>query len=178
LVEFALILPVFMAIVLGMFTGGIAYNTKQGLTSGAREGSRYGATLPVLSSPCASASGATNLDQWLKCVSDITVNAAAGELTANSGGRTVCVAYVNDGTSTGSNDVTKFREVTDSGGSEVVATGSTDCFARYSLAADGLTGKRRVQVVVKRTKKLEAVLITQTLNLSSASVTPFEPVPS
>src|SRR5438105_9682196 len=37
LVEFALILPVFMMLVLGTFTGGLAYSTKQEITSAARE---------------------------------------------------------------------------------------------------------------------------------------------
>lgn len=47
LVEFALILPVFMALVLGMFTGGVAYNRKLSMTNAVREGARFGATLPA-----------------------------------------------------------------------------------------------------------------------------------
>ena len=47
LVEFALLLPVFMALILGMFSGGIAYNQKLDLTHATREGARYGATVAV-----------------------------------------------------------------------------------------------------------------------------------
>src|SRR5688500_18036442 len=47
LVEFALILPVFMMLLLGMFTGGMAYNRRLTITSAAREGGRYAATLPT-----------------------------------------------------------------------------------------------------------------------------------
>src|SRR5207253_7197551 len=46
LVEFALILPVFMMLVLGTFTGAIAYNQKADLSHAANEGARYGGTLP------------------------------------------------------------------------------------------------------------------------------------
>ena len=45
LVEFALLLPVFMMLVLGMFSGGQAYNKKLDVTSATREGARFGATL-------------------------------------------------------------------------------------------------------------------------------------
>lgn len=47
LVEFALILPVFMMLILGMFSGGIALNDKQQMTHAVREGARYGATFPT-----------------------------------------------------------------------------------------------------------------------------------
>ena len=40
LVEFTLILPVFMMMVLGTFTGAIAYNQKLDLAHAAREGAR------------------------------------------------------------------------------------------------------------------------------------------
>ena len=46
LVEFALILPLLMMIVFGSLTAGLAYQEKQDLLQIAREGARYGATLP------------------------------------------------------------------------------------------------------------------------------------
>ena len=45
LVEFALILPLLMMLILGMFSGGIAYNRKNSMTNAVREGARYGATI-------------------------------------------------------------------------------------------------------------------------------------
>ena len=50
LVEFALILPVLMALILGMFTGGLAYNRKISMTNAVREGARFGATIPYSTS--------------------------------------------------------------------------------------------------------------------------------
>jgi Flp pilus assembly protein TadG len=47
LVEFALILPVFMMLLLGMFSGGVVLNDKQELTHAVREGARYGAAIPA-----------------------------------------------------------------------------------------------------------------------------------
>lgn len=46
LVEFALILPVFVMLLFGMITGGLALNEKQQMTHATREGARYAATVP------------------------------------------------------------------------------------------------------------------------------------
>jgi hypothetical protein len=174
-IEFALTLPALMCIVLGSLTGGIAFNTKQDIGTAAREGARYGATLPVATSPCPSASGSSDLDQWLKCVSDITVNASSGSLTTGKSGRYVCVSYVYPNGLANSNDVTKSRIVTDSGGAESVSTDSRDCFTINGLPADGLPAtKRRVQVVTRRTATLEALLFSTPVTLKGASATVFE----
>lgn len=45
LVEFALILPLFMTLILGMFTGGLAYMQKISMEDGVREGARFGSTM-------------------------------------------------------------------------------------------------------------------------------------
>ena len=47
LVELAIVLPLVIALILGLFTGGMAYNRKITIVNAAREASRYGATLPV-----------------------------------------------------------------------------------------------------------------------------------
>ena len=174
-IEFALTLPALMCIVLGSLTGGIAFNTKQDIGTAAREGARYGATLPVATSPCPSASSGTDLDQWLKCVSDITVNASAGSLATGKSGRYVCVSYVYPNGLANSNDVTKSRIVVDTGGSEYASTDTRDCFTINGLPADGLPAtKRRVQVVTRRTATLEAMVFTTPLTLKGASATVFE----
>jgi Flp pilus assembly protein TadG len=84
LVEFALILPVFMMLVLGMFSGGLAYNQKLGITHATREGARYGATVPVNQT---FSDGRT----WAQGVRDLVVERSAGDLTAD---QVVCVALV------------------------------------------------------------------------------------
>jgi Flp pilus assembly protein TadG len=45
LVEFAIIAPLVFALLLGMFTGGLAMSRKNSMTSAVREGARFGATL-------------------------------------------------------------------------------------------------------------------------------------
>ena len=47
MVEFALLLPLVMALLLGVFTGGHAYFQKISLVDAARDGARYGASLKV-----------------------------------------------------------------------------------------------------------------------------------
>src|SRR5262245_30517577 len=47
LIETALILPILVMLLLGLVSGGDAYQRKLSLQNGAREGARYGATLPV-----------------------------------------------------------------------------------------------------------------------------------
>src|SRR5258708_10200705 len=71
LVEFVFVLPVLMMILLGMFTGGLAWNRKLAVTNGVREGSRFGATLSVASSTCTSGTSGT-VDCWLSEVADVT----------------------------------------------------------------------------------------------------------
>jgi hypothetical protein len=148
-----LILPIFMMLILGMISGGIAYNQKQGLTSAAREAARYGATLPV-ESPCTPVS-----PDWLSCVSSDTVKAATGDLDVGVDGRRVCVTYIP------SSGLPSTR-VEDSTGS--VTTSSTPCFT------DGLSGKR-VQVMVSRRGKLEALFFTlKNITLTAKSVNRLE----
>ena len=44
-VEFALVLPILLALILGIVTAGLGYNNVLGLAEGVREGARFGATL-------------------------------------------------------------------------------------------------------------------------------------
>jgi Flp pilus assembly protein TadG len=82
IVEFALVLPVLLLLILGTFTAGIAYNRSQDLSHAAREASRFGATLPA---------GAT----WVSQVEAVAVANAAGSLEAGVAGRTICVALLD-----------------------------------------------------------------------------------
>jgi Flp pilus assembly protein TadG len=83
LVEFALILPVFMSLVLGLITGGAAYNRKLSMTSSVREGSRFAATL----------NGPTT-NGWAADVTSRTVELSGGDLTSSQ----VCVELLKVGT--------------------------------------------------------------------------------
>jgi Flp pilus assembly protein TadG len=163
LVEFALTLPLLVMFLLGMFTGGFAFNQKLAITNGVREGSRFGATLPVTSSSCGS--GAGTLNCWLQQVTDVTQQASEGEVGSSVATRNICVAYVFPN-GTAPNDATKKLTRTSTGDS--LASGST-CFT------DGRpNSERRVQVVASRQGRIEFLVATATPTLSSQSVTKFE----
>ena len=91
--EFALVLPLLMSLVLGIYTGGQAYTRKIGLVEAVREGARYGASLEM---------GALTTAAWEQKVIDRVVDASGGDLQSND----VCVDYVfaTGGTACGSLD--------------------------------------------------------------------------
>ena len=148
LVEFALVLPVFLMVVLGMLTGGLAYSRKLSIAQASREGARFGATLPITS--------AVPMTTWLTRVSDLTIASSDGELGADRPGRVVCVAYVSaSGTAT--------RRQT-------VGTASPVVESQPCIVNDGRSGEARVQVVAARTSELEVLVYSRTLTLSSHAV--------
>ena len=162
-VEFALVLPVLVMLMLGILTAGIAYNRKIAVTNGVREGSRYGATLPVASAPSCSLS--TQLECWLSQVATITQQASEGELGSSVATRQICVAYVYpNGTTT--NDQTW----------RIVRSESGDSFASGNCFADGRAddAERRVQVSASRDGEIEWAFGSTNVTLSSRSVTKFE----
>ena len=75
LVEFALVLPILAAFLLGTLSAGLAYNRNNSLNNAARESARYAATLPVDGS----------MSAWLTSVAAVAESAASGDLDA--GGR-------------------------------------------------------------------------------------------
>jgi Flp pilus assembly protein TadG len=152
LVEFALVLPVFMLLLLGMFTGGLAYSRKQSVASAAREGARYGATLPI--------TGSLPTDAWLAKVGALTIASSDGELEPDRPGRLVCIAHV-----TSSGTARRWQAV----GTAAPTLSNGTC-----LADDGRTGETRVQVVAQRTSELEALVFSRNLTLESHAVARFE----
>jgi Flp pilus assembly protein TadG len=150
LVEFALILPVFMMLVLGTFTGGLAYNQKLDLAHAAREGARYGATLPE--NQTSFTAPATN---WATAVQEVVVERSSGTLNTSQ----VCVALV-EGTP---------PVAVDSAHRVNLPSGQSNCYDDGS----GDTGKR-VQVSVARPATLEALVFTMNLTLSQRANAKFE----
>ena len=116
-VEFALTLPLLMCLILGVITGGITLNQKIAVTNGVREGSRFGATLSVVSG-CPS--GPATMTCWLTQVADVTQAAAEGELNNDVASRSICVAYVHPSETTIPTDRTT-RLVRDAAGDTVDA---------------------------------------------------------
>lgn len=169
-VEFALIVPLFFMLVMGMITGGFALDRKSTLTHAAREAARSGATLPTDGS-----SGVPNA--WFDEIADVAVESSVGSLGVGIPGRYVCVAYVGFRSRHGSTEDWTGKRV-ESGGTISYATGSvltpsTWCY-EDGRGTDG--AERRVQVVVKRDSDLSTVLWSQTLTLTSEAVQRFEAV--
>jgi hypothetical protein len=160
LVEFALVLPLILMLILGMVTAGIAYNEKMALAHAARESSRFGATLPV--------GNMGNLDAWLDAVKARAVADATGSLDPGTPGLWICVAYVYPNGS-GADDRT--RRVVDDGT-------PPDTYEYDDCYADGRPGdERRIQVQVRRDTELDALFFSTTVSLGSEAASRYESGP-
>lgn len=176
LVEFALVFPVFMTLVLGMFSGGLAYNRKLTLTNAAREAARYAATLDLTGQPWDTdgiAATAHSLDAWLYQVADAVQRNAENDLDAGVPALSICVAYVhpNGPTHTTDPDAAGHTLLRTNSGSSYGASGpAAQCFS------DGITDgdEKRVHVEVSRRSDLQLLFFDIAVTLSSESVMRFE----
>lgn len=150
LVEFALVFPVLMVLIVGMVTAGLALGQKNAVENAAREASRFGATLPVEST--------TN--DWLDAVSAAAISAATGELDDGVSGREICVALV--GTSTDG------IKTIDSAG--VATYGSSGNCPAMSCP----TTVPCVQVRLERDGEIEAIFVRHDFSLTGSSVSVYE----
>jgi hypothetical protein len=91
--EFAIVMPLLMALVLGVYTGGVAYTSKIAVVEAVREGARYGASLPM---------GTTPVSTWETGVRNRVVSASGDEVAFGD----VCVKFVlpTGGSDCGVND--------------------------------------------------------------------------
>jgi Flp pilus assembly protein TadG len=128
LVEFALVLPLLLTIVLGGISGGTVVSRKQTLTHAAREGARYGAIVAKNQcQPTSNCGGST----WAQLVQSAVVQRASGLVSSSQ----VCVALV-----TGSGTVV------DSSSDFTTRSDGTACYSD-----GGADGQPRVQVTITRT---------------------------
>ena len=81
--EFAIVVPLFLSLLFGVVTGGVAYSSKVGVIEAVREGARFGASLKL-------GSGPTAVADWEASVRNRVASASGGELTA----ATVCARLV------------------------------------------------------------------------------------
>ena len=145
LVEFALVLPLITALLLGLTTGGMAYNRKISLTNGLREGARFGATLD---GPTASG--------WATDVQSRSVELTQGDITASQ----VCVKLVKKGTG----DVYSSLP----SGAECVSSGEP------AMPTTAAAGDCVVKVWASRPDKLQAMFFTSALTLRASAVARYE----
>lgn len=173
LLEFAIVLPLFLMLVLGMVTGGRTYGQKNSISNATREASRQGATLPV------SASMAT----WLRTVVVQVRTNATGDLDDSVAGRRICVAYVHPAGDSGTVDPNDSTRSVVVGAGPIPAT-LTPVAGRCtnpdgSTFDDGIadTTQRRVNIVVSRSGEIETGVFRMPLTLQSRAATRFEAVP-
>ena len=157
LLEFAIILPIFMMLVLGMFSGGVAYNKKQEMTHASREGARFGATLRIVNTSTGTA--------WANSVRNVVVDQSNGELATGD----VCVAFVG-----GANGTSVYARADAPGQPYTTATSGfpQHCFDDNDTATSGY----RVHVAVRATAKIEALFFSIDRPLTSRSIARYERV--
>ena len=156
MVEFLLVMPILLAIVFATFTGAITYNNKLDLTQAAREGSRYGATIPL--TQCNAGCGPSGTLNWAELVQSVVVSRSNGALTTSQ----VCVALVTGSPAGVYQSNTSYRTNSD---------GST-CFTDT-----GNDTSTRVQVKVQRSSTqdaINAVFFRIGVTLQSKSTARFE----
>ena len=166
-VEFALILPLFLTLVIGTLTGGMAYNKKLDITHAGREGARYGAALDpktptstFTAATCHSSSGAGATQTWAAAVANTVVARSQGDLTCSQ----VCVALVSGAPGS---------EALVAGGATDLSTSGTKCYSDATGTDDG----NRVQVSVDRgltSDKIEAIFFSVPVHLQSRATAKSE----
>ncbi len=161
LVEFALVLPLVLMLVLGLVSAGISYNHQLALTHAAREAGRYGSTLPV--------TGFGSLNLWLDDVAARVANNATGSLAPGTPNRYICVAYVfPNGPVSAALDHTRHRQEFPDG---TITHNLGPC---PGVVDSRPPGERRVQVVVRRDSDIEALFWSTTVTLESSALSRYE----
>lgn len=159
LVEFALVLPILMMLLLGMVSGASAWNQSQGLGQGGRVSARYASTLPLPATV-----NATTMATWLGGVADRAIAAGEGTMSDGVDGRALCVAYVDPAGS--APDQTYSLRVNAAG----TRTSDVDvCFSDGQGASD-----HRVQVLTERDGYLDVGFYRHALHLRRSVVFRYE----
>lgn len=174
-VEFALLLPIFVVLVFGVISTGLALWRHISDVQAARDAARYGSTLPVTDVGTSTDCASDQLSQagWLTCVQDVAIHQAgwanAAAVGTNNDHGYVCVAYVKDTTPTGANaKVLSARLTAGSANPDDPAPSDPNtCFA--DGRSDG-----RVQVYVRRNGEFNAILFARTWKMDTQISVPYE----
>lgn len=152
LAEFALVFPLIVFLVFGIFGAGIVLNQRMSVTQASREGARFGSTIPQdQCTPTTNCSGMT----WAELVQAITAERSADAVEVSD----VCVALVSG---PGSAPVAVGPTFTTAGG-------TAPCYVDNSSDPG-----QRVQVRVGLTTEVEAALMTVPVTLNANALTRFE----
>jgi Flp pilus assembly protein TadG len=148
LVEFALILPIVVSLLLGMVTGGLAYNKKIAITDAVRGATRYGATL-------------ADSTTFATSVRDRLVQLSAGELTSSD----VCVQLIRGGST---------EVIVRSWYASAANTSCPSTFGTAPTTPSVSAGYCVVKVWGMKQARLQAVFFNSDLRLKAGSVAAFE----
>jgi Flp pilus assembly pilin Flp len=148
-VEFALVLPVFLALVFGIIYFGFAFNTKLTVTQAAREAARLGATLPL--------GDDGTPEGWPQLGFERAAGAALGDSGIGASQRYVCARFVDE----------------DGAGGWTTTPGTPASICTAAEAGVGLDGPF-VQVVVGREVPIEYILGRSDVLITSSGVARYE----
>jgi Flp pilus assembly pilin Flp len=172
-VEFALLFPIFMVLVIGMISAGFAFERWISVTQGAREAARYGATLPIKATDPSSPS----TDLWLQMVSDSAIAASdldrsaagASPLTNAVPGTSVCAALVApDNTDPAPVAARRVGVTTNSAGAITRTYADATCTGIATVSGD------YVQVRVSRPTDFNYLIANPTLQVQGKNVSRYE----
>jgi Flp pilus assembly protein TadG len=150
-VEFALVVPILVTLLLGLVTTGIAYSNALGLTNAVREGSRFGAITPY----------PVPAGNW---ADDVIARTRATQFDDPDGTSRICVALIKQPTGL----VFAQKCVGDA------ALGTPSAFTVPSGTA---TGGCAVRVWAARSYSINALFINSTRTMSRASIAVYERSP-
>jgi Flp pilus assembly protein TadG len=158
MVEFALIMPVFLILIFGGISSSMVYQDRSAVVNAVREGTRFGATLPYAQCDSASCTGSRT---WAQAVQYLTAKRSDGALSTSQ----ICVALVTGSTPT------LFSHT-----NGVYTTGTTSTFTSDKCFDDGnVYTDTRVHVsAIKDGEKINLVFHTFSLSLTSKSTAQYE----
>jgi Flp pilus assembly protein TadG len=139
LVEFALIVPVFLMLLFGMITMGIALNDKQQMTAATREGARYAAAVP--------ANQSFTSGTWASNVRDLIVERSVSTLSSGD----ICVSLVQGNPGVVVDGDAKYS-------TRIVSGSPQPCIANQTYATTSNDNGRRVQVTASRQNEIDLIL--------------------
>jgi len=157
LVEFALVMPILVMLLFGLVSAGMAWNQNLALSTAARSGARYAATLPTRAT-------GTTMDDYLDAVAQRVIDSSEGELGSSVTSRVICVAYWHESGSDAL-DQNRSRTLTNT---TVTRSSTTPCFA------DNQAGDKRIQVSVQRSGTIQTGFWSQTVTLTQRVVFRYE----
>ncbi len=157
MVEFVLILPVFLLLIFGGIDAALSYEHKAEVVTAVRDGARYGATVPLAQCDTVANCGDKN---WVQLVQSVTQQRSDGALSTNQ----ICVALVA-GTGT---------VYTRIGG--VYTTGTNSTFPTTGCFADGNadTGMRVHVAIVRGGDEINLLVTSIPITLQSKATARYE----